>query len=195
MIQDAITSPGGSGEAGDMVLNDERPIHMIKLVGAVRNCTENSTNTYMDVEDGTGLFSVKIWGGPEDGGNSDPSGVQQMRARAFQDNQYVRIIGQVKEFDGTRTVIANDIRVLENPDELSYHFCEVAYAYEKHLKRKANRGQEFGGGMMGYGIGNVASGGPPPQANGNVITPGENMGGGDAISNAIIKVLQADGKC
>lgn len=191
MIQDAISAPGGDGTAGDIVLSDERPIHMIKLVGAVRNCQENSTNTVLDVEDGTGLFSVKIWGGNgEEGGNPDPSGVQQMRAQAFQDNQYVRIIGQVREFDGTRTVMANDIRVLETADELSYHFCEVAYSYEKHLKRKANQGQAFGGAAMGYGIGNVASGGPPPQANGNIITPGENLGGGNTINDAIIKVLQ-----
>lgn len=193
MIIDAMSAPGGDGAAGDMILQDERPLHMIKLVGAVRSFENRSTNTFLDVEDGTGLFSVKVFsGGMEDGTTSDPSAIQQMKAQAFQDGQYVRIIGQVREFDGNRMVIANDVRVLGSGDELSYHFCEVAYSYEKHLKRKSQQGGMFGGGMMGIGIGNMASGGPPPQGGGNVIST-NNGGGGNSVNDAVSLFLQNEG--
>lgn len=192
MIIDAMSAPGGDGAAGDMILTDERPLHMVKLVGAVRNFEARSTNTFMDIEDGTGLFSVRVYsGGNEDGSGNDPSAIQQMKEQAFQDGQYVRIIGQVREFDGNRMVVANDVRVLSTGDELSYHFCEVAYSYEKHLKRKSQQGGMFGGGMMGIGIGNMASGGPPPQA-GNIISP-NNGGGGNNVNDAVIRFLQSEG--
>jgi len=196
MINESMPNPGTEGNAGDMVLNDERPIHMIKFVGAVRHAETNSTNSFLDIEDGTGLLSVKVYnGGREDGSDGDPSAIQEMKQLAFQEAQYVRIIGQVREFDGTKQVIANDVRVLSSGDELTCHFCEVAFSYEKHLKKKSQQGQMFGGGMMGYGIGNMASsGGPPPQAGGMTInSSGGNLGGGSNINDAIIRVIQNEG--
>ncbi|KAL3770608.1 hypothetical protein ACHAWO_009372 [Cyclotella atomus] len=193
MLQDAQGIPGGDSNAGDMILADERPLHMVKLVGAVRTVEPKSTNIYLDIEDGTGLFNVKVYnGGQEEGNGGDPSAIQQIKAAAFQDNQYVRIIGQVKEFDGNRTLIANDIRVLASGDEFTYHFCEVAYSYEKYLKRKSQQQQMFGGGMMGYGIGNMASSGAPPPQGGNIISP-SNGGGNNTVNQAVITLLQNEG--
>jgi hypothetical protein len=40
------------------VLKDSQPLHMVKLVGAVRNFCENITHVQIDVEDGTGLVRV-----------------------------------------------------------------------------------------------------------------------------------------
>ncbi len=37
------------------VLKDGQPLHMVKLVGAVRNFRVNSKHVQIDVEDGTGL--------------------------------------------------------------------------------------------------------------------------------------------
>eukprot|EP00804_Cyclotella_cryptica_P016406 CCRYP_004653-RA/>CCRYP_004653-RA protein AED:0.05 eAED:0.05 QI:199/1/1/1/1/1/2/707/243 len=198
MILDAMSSPSGDGASGDLVLADERPIHMIKLVCAIRTSEARSTNTFLDVEDGTGIFQVKVFSsGRDDGsGDADCSAMQQMRMEACQDNQYVRIIGQVREFDGTRQIIANDVRVLSSGDELSYHYLEVAHSYEKHLKRKQQQGQGiFGGGMMGYGIGNVASsGGPPPHGGGvGLSAHGGNLGGGSRINDAVIAFIQSEG--
>jgi hypothetical protein len=43
------------------VLKDGQPLHMIKLVGAVRNFRENIKHVQIDVEDGTGLVRVILW--------------------------------------------------------------------------------------------------------------------------------------
>jgi replication factor A2 len=194
MINEALSTPNTPGNAGDIILKDDRPLHMIKLVGAVRSHDNKSTFMYLDLEDGTGLLAVKVYNGREDGsGEGDPSGIQKLKSEAFREHQYVRVIGQVRDFDGSRQIIANDVRVLSSGDELAHHFCEVAYSYEKHLKRKAAQGQMFGG--MGYGIGNMASGGgPPPQAGGNVISPNNmNMGGGgNSVGDAVIQFLQTE---
>ena len=40
------------------VLKEDQPLHMVKLVGAVRNFRENITHVQIDVEDGTGLVQV-----------------------------------------------------------------------------------------------------------------------------------------
>jgi hypothetical protein len=43
------------------VLKDGQPLHMIKLVGVVRNFRENIKHVQIDVEDGTGLVQVILW--------------------------------------------------------------------------------------------------------------------------------------
>ncbi len=43
------------------VLKDGRPLHMVKLVGAVRNFHVNIKHVQIDVEDGTGLVRVILW--------------------------------------------------------------------------------------------------------------------------------------
>jgi hypothetical protein len=43
------------------VLKDGRPLHMVKLIGAVRNFCVNIKHVQIDVEDGTGLVRVILW--------------------------------------------------------------------------------------------------------------------------------------
>jgi hypothetical protein len=40
------------------ILKDGRPLHMVKLVGAVRNFRVNTKHVQINVEDGTGLVQV-----------------------------------------------------------------------------------------------------------------------------------------
>jgi hypothetical protein len=43
------------------VLKDGQPLHMVKLVGAVRNFCVNVKHVQIDLEDGTGLVRVILW--------------------------------------------------------------------------------------------------------------------------------------
>jgi hypothetical protein len=52
------------------VLKDSRPLHMVKLVGAVRNFHVNIKHVQIDVEDGTGLVRVILWRKKENAGHS-----------------------------------------------------------------------------------------------------------------------------
>ncbi len=44
-----------------LVLKDGRPLHMVKLVGAVRNFRVHDKHVQIDLEDGTGLLRVIFW--------------------------------------------------------------------------------------------------------------------------------------
>jgi hypothetical protein len=43
------------------VLKDGRPLHMVKLVGAVRNFCVHEKHVQIDLEDGTGLLRIIFW--------------------------------------------------------------------------------------------------------------------------------------
>jgi hypothetical protein len=43
------------------VLKDSQPLHMVKLVGAIRSFCVNVKHVQIDVEDGTGLVRVILW--------------------------------------------------------------------------------------------------------------------------------------
>ncbi len=43
------------------VLKDDQPLHMVKLVGAIRNFCVNIKHVQIDVEDGTGLVRIILW--------------------------------------------------------------------------------------------------------------------------------------
>jgi hypothetical protein len=43
------------------VLKDGQPLHIVKLIGAVRNFRVNIKHVQIDVEDGTGLVRVILW--------------------------------------------------------------------------------------------------------------------------------------
>jgi hypothetical protein len=43
------------------ILKDGRPLHMVKLVGAIRNFRGDKKHVQIDVKDGTGLVRVILW--------------------------------------------------------------------------------------------------------------------------------------
>jgi hypothetical protein len=58
MVHSALRDPS-SGT--NLSLADDRPPHMVKLVGAVRQHKERSTDIFIDVKDGTRLIQVRVW--------------------------------------------------------------------------------------------------------------------------------------
>ena len=183
MINSALGDPTGGS---DLSLKDGRPLHMVKIVAAVRNHEERSTNIFIDVEDGTGFTQVKVWVNEGD----DCSAITRFRQAACVDHAYVRIIGQVREFDGTRQIVANDVRPVVNGNELTYHLLEVAHSFEKSQKMNAGQGMGSATGM-GYGIGNMAQN-PGPQGGGGIDIGGGSGGGGGGggINEAVIEAIK-----
>mmetsp|Transcript_86961 Transcript_86961/g.130371 ORF Transcript_86961/g.130371 Transcript_86961/m.130371 type:complete len:278 (-) Transcript_86961:155-988(-) len=144
-----------SGGDGSLVLSDGRPVSMVKLVGAVRSVNEQSTNVLYNLEDGTGLMDVKQWVD-----DNDCTAVLDIRKETLRDNLYVKVIGQIKDYDGRKMIVANTVRPLTTGNELTHHFLEVAHSSEKSKRAgtivapsfSANNGVGFGsmaGGMIG----------------------------------------------
>lgn len=134
----------------DLRLKDGRSLHHVKIVGAIREKMDNSTNVLYTIEDGTGLLDVKQWADV-----NDCSFLLEQREK-LTETKYVSVIGSVKDFDGKKTVVADSIREVE-PNELTHHMLEVVYIAETY-----KRGQTAGPSGIGFGT-NVPSFGVPLQ--------------------------------
>ena len=85
----------------------------------------------MEIEDGTGRMRVvvPIPLCPE------CSGALELR-RKCTINSYVCVIGMVADDFNIRTIIASDVRPVSSGNEITYHMLEVAYSYDKVMKKQ-----------------------------------------------------------
>ena len=183
-IKQIITADGDPTGNNDISLKDGRTLYMVKIVGCVRAHEQKSTNLTLQIEDGTGLMEVMTWMNEGD----DCSAVANLRQECCKDCEFVRVIGQVKEFDGKRRIQATDIRPLATKNELTYHLLEAAYSFDKYEKRKQS-GVGMGMGVgMGYGIGNMSS---MPKTMGESVSM--TGGGGNSVNDAAIAAIRKFG--
>ncbi len=110
------------------VLKDGRPLHMVKLVGAVRNFRVNIKHVQIDVEDGTRLVWVIDWSKEKE------CTAQRCLIDKCNSNGYIRVIGEVKNYYGVHEIIAFNVRPVSCGNEVTHHFLEVAYSFEKRLE-------------------------------------------------------------
>lgn len=157
----ATAQSAGDEDGGSLELADGtgRKVHHVRLVGAVRSVTDSSTNDLYEIEDGTGLIQVKQWHD-----DNDNSAMIEMRQHSLQENIYVKVVGQVKDYDGKKMIVAESIRPLTSGNELTHHMLEVVYSAEMCNKRRGQmNGSLYGGhGMMsGVGFSGPMGGGRP----------------------------------
>lgn len=172
MILDATTGT---------TLADGREPHQIKLVGAVREVTNQSTSNVYSIEDGTGLIEVKEWVDA----TSDNSTVAKMREEASQDNIYVRIVGKMSDYDGKKQVVAYSVRKVSSGNEFTHHLLEVVHSAEKYKKGT----QIVGAPNMGITNNIMQSAGGSYGGQGVASTPVQSMGGGGGGDNLETNIL------
>jgi hypothetical protein len=73
-------------------LKDGWPLHMVKLVGAVRNFRENIKHVQIDAEDGTGLVWVILWRKEKE------CTAQSQMIHKCNSNCYICVIGEVEDY-------------------------------------------------------------------------------------------------
>ena len=110
------------------VLKDGRPLHMVKLVGAVRNFCEKLKHIQIDVEDGTGLVRVILWRKEKE------CMAQRQMIYECNSTRYIRVIGEVEDYYGVHEIIAFDVRPVSSGNEVTHHLLEVAYSFDKALE-------------------------------------------------------------
>jgi hypothetical protein len=110
------------------VLKDGRPFHMVKLVGAIRNFRVNIEHVQTNVEDGTGLVRVILWRREKE------CTAQRCLIDKCNSNCYICVIGEVEDYYGVHEIIAFDVQPVSSGDEVTHHFLEVAYSFEKWLE-------------------------------------------------------------
>ncbi len=85
------------------VLNNRQPLHMVKLVGAIRNSRVNYKHVQIDVKDGTGLVRVILWKEQKE------CMAQHQMIHECNSNHYICVIGEVKDYYGVHKIIAFDV--------------------------------------------------------------------------------------
>jgi hypothetical protein len=85
------------------VLKDSQPLHMVKLVGAIRNFCMYVKHVQINLEDGIGLVRVIFWQKQKD------CMAQRHLIDKCNGNCYIRVIGEVADYYGVHEIIAFDI--------------------------------------------------------------------------------------
>ncbi len=101
---------------------------MVKLVGAVWNFRVNIKHVQIDVEDGTGIVRVMLWKEQKE------CTAQRQMIHECNSNSYICVIGEVKDYYGVHETIAFNVRPVSSGNEVTYHFLEVVYLFEKRLE-------------------------------------------------------------
>jgi replication factor A2 len=110
------------------VLKDGQPLHMVKLVGAVRNFRAHDKHVQINLEDGTRLLWIFFWRKQKE------CTAQRHLIDECNGNRYIRVIGEVADYYGVHEIIAFNIGPVSSGNEVTHHFLEVAYSYEKRLE-------------------------------------------------------------
>jgi hypothetical protein len=110
------------------VLKDGRPLHMMKLVGAVRNFHVHDKHVQINLEDGTGLLRIIFWRKQKE------CTAQLHLIDKCNGNHYIPVIGEVADYYGVHEIIAFDIQPVSSGNKVTHHFLEVEYSYEKRLE-------------------------------------------------------------
>jgi aspartyl/asparaginyl-tRNA synthetase len=110
------------------VLKDSRPLHMVKLVGAVRNFRVHDKHVQINLEDGTGLLRIIFWQ------KHKKCTAQHHLIEECNRNCYIRVIGEVADYYGVHEIIAFNIQPVSSGNKVTHHFLEVACSYEKRLE-------------------------------------------------------------
>ena len=172
----SATSTSNAEGTGNLALRDGRDLHYVKIVGAIRSVEDRSTNVSYEIEDGTGMIVVKQWLD-----DNDSQALQEMRQECQKDAIYVKVIGQIKEYDGRKNLVALRVVRLKDANELTYHLLEVVYAGEKHKKMTTIVGMPSAGSSgVGFGGGGLVTGNGVP-----LQQQQQQQGSDDALRDAI----------
>ena len=162
--------PDSSGGNDVLTLEDGRPLHSVKIIGAVRTADVQSTNIMYTIEDGTGALNVKQWAD-----DNDAEAIGEMKRQNAREGIYVKVIGQISDYDGKKQLVANSVQALSSANELTHHLLEVMYSAEKFKQADSIVSAP----MMNNGM-----------AFGNNNSMKQEMGSGDASGSIKERVLQ-----
>ncbi len=82
----------------------------------------------IDVEDGTGLVRVILWREQKE------CMAQRRLIHKCNSNCYICVIGEVEDYYGVHEIIDANVRQVSSGNEVTHHFLEVAYSFEKTLE-------------------------------------------------------------
>ena len=178
-VQMALSAhPDPAGGDGTLQLPDGRNINSVQLVGAVRAVNDQSTNVLYQLEDGTGLLDVKEWLN-----DNDCTALAEIRQQTLQENIYLKVVGQIKDYEGKKMLVASSVRPLATGNELSHHMLQVVHSAEKFKRADSivAPGLSSSGGGVGFG-------------NTSMMQTNSAGGGGDSLKDQVLDFIKREGE-
>ncbi|ESR63378.1 Replication protein A 32 kDa subunit A [Citrus sinensis] len=126
-----ISEASHSGDDKSNFMINGLEITNVTLVGLVYNKEERASDVNFTLDDGTGRVVCKRWA-------SEVFDTREMEA--IQDGMYVRLIGNLKSFQGKKQIVAFSVRPVTNFDEVTCHYIECIYF---HLQNSKSQVQGF----------------------------------------------------
>ncbi|CAE7406516.1 RPA2B [Symbiodinium natans] len=119
MLLDAVSSSAQLGPDGAFCVNGGRELQMLTVVACVEGIRNQQMGISLTLNDGTGRISCNMYS------DSDPASA----GPEFQDGDYIRVFGQLRQWDQQEGITAHRIVKVESANEIAYHTIEVAHVH------------------------------------------------------------------
>jgi len=136
-IKQLKNAPTGASGDGSFAV-DGHELHQVTICGVIMQADEQNTNLQYKIDDGTDDIIVKMWI------DTDADEAMIERRAQWKEGKLVRVVGQLRIFNHSRSVVAFNIQPITDYNEYTYHFIEVVHSHLRHTK-----GQPPAGGMTG----------------------------------------------
>jgi replication factor A2 len=121
-----------NGEQGFTLAGND--LHQVTIVGIIVSADEQNTNLQYTIDDGTGSIVAKMWV------DADQDEAMAERRAEWKEGRIVRVVGQLRVFNHTRSIVAFTIQPIKDYNEYTYHFIEVVHTHLHLTKGKAPAG-------------------------------------------------------
>lgn len=162
-------------------------LHQVTVLGIIREVQESATNMLYKIDDMTGdSITVRKWIDKEE------SQTEASRRSQCREDTYVRVYGNLKMFQETRSLVAFSMTPVKDFNEIPYHMIDVVHAYLTLTKgaEMSQANTSMAGGLRTPGGGKKA-GDMSTTPLGGGTTGTFNSGQGSGLSGAPNQVLEA----
>ena len=154
-----------SGEQGFTIAGGKE-LQQVTIVGIIVSADEQNTNLQYTVDDGTGVIVAKMWV------DADADEAMAERRAEWKEGKMVRVVGQLRTFNQTRSIVAFDIQPIKDFNEYTFHFIEVVHTHLHLTKGRPPAGATGAPGVpmatgAATGFGQAAPQQQQPQNNAN----------------------------
>eukprot|EP00750_Incisomonas_marina_P030519 INCI761.1.p1 GENE.INCI761.1~~INCI761.1.p1 ORF type:complete len:273 (-),score=59.89 INCI761.1:126-944(-) len=176
-----IKQMNDADEEGNTFTIDGKTVYQVSFIAAIRDTTENSTNISFVLEDGTGEIVSKLF---VDESESDSAAMQRAQWKA---GKYVRVIGMIRAHNGRRSVVAYNIQLVTDYNQVTYHFLKVMHVHAIMAKKNGVQPQASSSSNLVHAA--------VPQGNSLLAESAANNDGiNDPVQLSVLSVFQSESK-
>ena len=124
-----ITDPSGQ----ELIIIDNIPVRNCCIIGYIKNIEMKSNKIELTITDNTSTIKVEYW---KNDNKCTLTNLQFMIMYPI--NSYIKIFGKIKYFNRAFSVTAFNINLIQDFNQVTYHFTECIYQHVYKQKNKKN---------------------------------------------------------